>query len=86
MFLLKFNVDGKQMLLHDGDNSFVGGNSKIEAELTSVNNIAKGISVGGFEIVEMTVEQLSSAIGGVPYHIMSVTGGLLPFSGVEILK
>jgi len=73
------------MLLHDGE-SFVGGNTYEQAEYASINNSAKAVSVGGFDIVEITVEELSEAVGGVPYKILSIHGGLIPSNGVEIVK
>jgi hypothetical protein len=85
MFLLKFQVknEGKIMLLHDGE-SFVGGNTYQQAEYASINNSAKAVSVGGFDIVEMTEEELLKVVGGIPYKILAVHGGLIPFNGVEI--
>lgn len=85
MFLLKCKINGKSHFLHDGTN-FIGGNSFREAEQASLNNSAKAISVGGFDIVEMGVEELSEAIGGVPYTILHVNGGLIPFEVVEIVN
>lgn len=84
MFLLKFNHDGKEWFLHNGVN-FEGGNSKQEAEKSVMAHTAKSVSIGGFEIVEMSVAELSKAIGGVPYSIISFSGGLIPFSAVQIV-
>ena len=54
-----------------------------------MENAAKAISVKGLDIVELTVEQLAKAIGTSKekpmYKIVSVTGGLVPFSAVEIV-
>lgn len=91
MFLLKFRVkdEDKEMLLHDGE-AFVGGNSREQAEYASLNNSAKAVSVGGFDIVEVDAKQLAEMIGTnlekPEYKILAVHGGLIPFSGVEIVK
>jgi hypothetical protein len=85
MFLLKFKHEGSDWLLHNGANSFEGGNSRIECDICLRHHTAKSISIGGFEIVEMSVDELSKAIGGVPYKIISFSGGLIPFSAVKIV-
>jgi hypothetical protein len=91
MFLLKFKVEkeNKEMLLHDGE-VFVGGNTHEQAEYASLNNSAKAVSVGGFDIVEVTIEKLAEMIGTTvenpQYKILAVHGGLIPFNGVEIVK
>ena len=91
MFLLKFRIEkeNKDMLLHDGE-AFVGGNTYEQAEYASINNSAKAVSVGGFDIVEVTPKELAELIGTTvdfpQYKILAVHGGLIPFSGVEIVR
>lgn len=86
MFLLKFRHQNKDYLLHNW-NQFVGGNTEYQARQTAIQNTAKSISVGMFEIVEVkTSDELSNLIGGVPYKIIDFYGGFgLPFMAVEIV-
>ena len=87
MFLLKFKLHGKEYLLHNGEGeSFVGAMTEDTAHVISSQNVGKAIGVGGFEIVEVKdSEELSNMIGGVPYSIISVSGGLgVYYSAVEI--
>ena len=84
MYLLKFSRNGKNYLYHNGN--FVGGNTEEDAHRSAVANTAKSLSVGGFDIVEVkTTEELGRMVGGVPFKIISFSGGLLPFEGVEII-
>jgi hypothetical protein len=83
MFLLKFKHDEKFWFLYR-HNSFVGGITEEDAHNESILNMAKGLSVGGFDIVEMNYDELEKAIGGVPYKIIDFVGGFIPFEGVEI--
>ena len=85
MYLLQFTHEKKNYFLHDGE-TFIGGNSENEARIAIHNNTGKSISIGGFDIVKMSVDELSTIIGGVPYPIINFSGGLgIPFCGVEIL-
>lgn len=90
MFVLKFKLpDGRKFLLHDGQ-AFIGGNTEQEAEIARLKHAAKEISVGGFSVLEVTPESWAEMIGCTvekpEYKILGITGGLLPFSGVEIVK
>ena len=91
MFLLKFThkETGKKYFLYDYDH-FVGGNTYGSAEYACIENSAKSISVGGFDITEVSLEKLAEMIGTnvekPSYHIIHFTGGLIPFDGVEVVK
>ena len=86
MFLIMFsNPEGRKFFLHNGDKSFIGGNTKADAQLACQDRILSNVSTGGFKIVEKTVEELSAAIGGVPYKIYDFNNGLTFWHGVEII-
>ena len=85
MYLLQFTHSNKSYFLHDGE-TFIGGNTESEAKTAIIRNTGKSISIGGFDIVKMTTEELLKSIGGIPYSIINFSGGLgIPFCGVEIL-
>lgn len=88
LYLLQFKVGDKYYLLHDGESVFIGGENIEDAREGYRDNIAKAISISGFDIVKFeSSEELLNAIGGkIPYHIINIKGGLIPFYGVEILK
>jgi hypothetical protein len=87
MFLLKFGHENKQYFLHNGT-QFMGGENESQARQTAIENTAKAISVGMFDITEVkTPEELSKLIGGVPYKITDFHGGLgISFMGVEVMS
>lgn len=91
MFLLKFKVknEGKEMLLHH-QGVFVGGDTYRQAEQACYDHSAKAVSVGGFDIIEVSMEELAEMIGTTvenpSFKILAVHGGLIPFDGVEIIK
>lgn len=85
MFLLKFHVDGKAYLLHDGK-QFIGTEKKGDIGPVRIENLAKSLSVGGFETIETSKYNLEQMIGGVPYPITSFNGGLIPVKGVQIVN
>lgn len=87
MFLLKFTHENKRYFLHNGT-QFMGGEIESEARQTAIENTAKAISVGMFDITEVkSSEQLSDLIGGVPYNITDFHGGFgIPFMGVEVVN
>lgn len=89
MWLLKFKTHEGSFLLHDGE-SFVGGETEEIAGLAALRHSAKSVSVGGFEYIEVTVEQLAEMIGTTvekpEFNILAVHGGLIPFSAVKIVK
>lgn len=91
MFLLRFKhkETGKKYLLYNS-NAFVGGNTYESAEYASICNSAKAVSVGGFDIIEASVEMLAEMVGTTvekpEFHIIHFSGGLIPFDGVEIVK
>ncbi len=86
MWLLEVKIEGKKFFLHDGE-CFIGANEERDIERVALENSAKIISVGGYQAVKVeTSEELAEMIGGVPYNILQVSGGLLPFSSVEIVK
>lgn len=90
MFVLKFKLpDGRKFLLHDGE-AFIGGNSFQDAEIARLKCSAVEISVAGLSTIEVTPESLAEMLGCTvekpEYKILGITGGLLPFSGVEIVK
>jgi len=87
MFLLKFSLNGKEYFMHNGEGEqFAGATSEAEAHLLAIHHTGKSIGVGGFEVTEVKdAEELSVMIGGVPYSIIDISGGLgIPFCAVEI--
>lgn len=89
MFLLKFKIKDQEYYLHSGTNRFIGGETKQQAEISSLNNMVISLGVGGFTITEKSIEELTKDIGGIPYHIHDIFGGLgggIPFHGVPLVK
>jgi hypothetical protein len=86
MYLLKFNHDDKSYFLHSGT-QFIGAMNEEDAHNVCIENTAKGLSVGGFDIVQTNEQELLRMIGGaIPYKIIDFHGGLLPLMGVEIVN
>lgn len=86
MIVLKFNLHGKSRLLHNGK-QFIGGETRRQAGWAIQSNTAVALTVGGFEMLDVTEVELSEMIGGVPYKILDHSGGLgKPFMSVEIVN
>lgn len=89
MFVLKVKIEGKPHLFHDG-NFFVGGKTRKEAEIAAQNNSAVMVSVGGFDIVEVSPQELAEMLGTTvenpSYKILAAHGGLIPFYVVPLVK
>lgn len=86
-YLLRVNIDGKPHLLHDG-NFFIGANSPEKASIVAEQNSAKIISSGGYDMVEVEVADMQKIVGADDlgtYHILNVSGGLIPFYAVKIV-
>jgi len=74
LYLLRFTHVGKDYFLHTGDNSFVGGDTKKQAEDVSYSHVYTCLPVGGTTILPITKEELAKSVG-VPYKIITFTGG-----------
>jgi len=86
MFLFKFKVNKQEYYLHDGEKAFTGTDDFHSAELYSLNNVFTFLGLDGLTVTEKTMDELLKDIGGIPYHIIEVTGGLTHkhFFGVPI--
>lgn len=82
-YFLTFKQNDKKYFLYDGD-SFVAGSTDEKAHHLAALNTGISLSVRGFDIVPLDVEQLGKAVGGVPFKVMHFSGGMgKPFEGVE---
>lgn len=88
MFLFKFKAEEKEYYLHNGEKAFIGADNFRLAEQYSFNNVFVFIGLGGLTVVEKTMEEVLKDIGGIPYHIIEVSGGLTHrhFFGVPLIK
>lgn len=86
-YLLRVKIEGCPHLLHDGK-FFLGGSSPEKASIIAEQNSAKIISTGGFDMVEVEVSDMQKIVGANDtgsYHILNVSGGLIPFYAVKIV-